>query len=225
MTWFVVVVATLVVAAPVSIPLDVRLRAGFRVPAPIGHEAALIDDALADQLDRSLNLVVLCSPWATRSSLVDQVVRTYKMSGRSSRLLAAIIAGIPHATGEQAAQECFPAATRFNVDEHGELLTTPAEPIAADFRTADGGEGWTDPEAYLEALQEGGTAEDAATVLARAYEERLRLMKLKIVAGVLGVSLGCPVHRATRAYSPLESARKRAACAEASAWSVRSASR
>jgi len=37
--------------------------------------AALIDDALADKLDRSLNLVVLCSPWATRSPLVDQVVR------------------------------------------------------------------------------------------------------------------------------------------------------
>ena len=46
-----------------------------------------------------------------------------------------------------------------------------------------------------------------------------------VLACVLGVSLGCPVHRATRAYSPLESARMRAACAEASAWSVRSASR
>ena len=173
--------------------------------------AALIDDALADQLDRSLNLVVLCSPWATRSSLVDQVVRTYKMSGRSSRLLAAIIAGIPHATGEQAAQECFPAATRFNVDEHGELLTTPAEPIAADFRTADGGEGWTDPEAYLEALQEGGTAEDAATVLARAYEERLRLMKLKIVAGVLGVSLGELTERDLAHQQQVAAQRKRQA--------------
>lgn len=51
MTWFVVVVATLVVAAPVSIPLDVRLRAGFRVPAPIGHEAALIDDAKDGKLN------------------------------------------------------------------------------------------------------------------------------------------------------------------------------
>lgn len=152
--------------------------------------AALIDDALADKLARSLNLVVLCSPWATRSPLVDQVVRTYKMSGRSSRLLAAIIAGIPHAAGEQAAQECFPAATRFNVDEQGELLPTPAEPIAADFRTADGGEGWPDAEAYLEALQEGGIDEAAAAVLVRTYEERLQLMKLKIVAGVLGVSLG-----------------------------------
>jgi TPR repeat protein len=152
--------------------------------------AALIDEALADKLDRSLNLVVLCSPWATRSPLVDQVVRTYKMSGRSSRLLAAIIAGIPHAAGEQAGQECFPVSTRFNVDDQGELLSTPAEPIAADFRTADGGEGWTNPAAYLEALREGGVAEAEARNLARAYEERLRLMKLKIVAGVLGVSLG-----------------------------------
>lgn len=152
--------------------------------------AALIDGALAEKLNRSLNLVVLCSPWATHSPLVDQVVRTYKMSGRSSRLLAAIVAGIPHAAGEHAAQECFPAATRFNVDEHGELLSTPAEPIAADFRTVDGGEGWTDPLAYLEALQDNGCDPAEAKRVVQAYEERLRLMKLKIIAGVLGVNLG-----------------------------------
>lgn len=152
--------------------------------------AALIDEVLAAKLSRSLNLVVLCSPWATRSPLVDQVVRTYKMSGRSNRLLAAIVAGIPHAAGERAELECFPAATRFNVDEHGELLSTPAEPIAADFRTTDGGEGWPDPAAYLDALHEGGMDEPTAERMARAYVERLRLMKLKIIAGVLGVSLG-----------------------------------
>ena len=45
-------------------------------------------------------------------------------------------------------------------------------------------------------------------------------------AAVLACALvGCPVQRATRAYRPLASARRRAACAEASAWSVRSASR
>lgn len=150
----------------------------------------LITAEIAEKLGRSLNLVVLCSPWATRSPLVDQVVRSYKMSGRSARLLAAIIAGIPHAAETQSAEECFPAATRFNVNALGELLKTPAEPIAADFRTADGGEGWIDPSAYLDALIEADFDEDEAEALAEAYAKRLQLMKLKIIAGILGVSLG-----------------------------------
>jgi len=151
---------------------------------------AMITEEIAEKLGRSLNLVVLCSPRACRSPLVDQVVRTYKMSGRSNRLLAAIISGIPHARADLAEQECFPAATRFNVDAEGELLATPAEPIAADFRTADGGDGWTDPSAYLDALIEADVDTDEAEALAKAYAARLQLMKLKIIAGILGVSLG-----------------------------------
>lgn len=165
-----------------------RLPVCTTITAP--DPSAPITEEMADRLDRSLNLVVLCSPWAVRSPLVDQFVRSYKMSGRSSRLLAAIIAGIPNARADQAAQECFPAATRFNVDAEGELLSTPAEPIAADFRTADGGEGWTDPEAYLDALLEAEVDDDEAAALAKAYATRLQLMKLKIIAGILGVSLG-----------------------------------
>ena len=46
------VVAAALVAAPVNIPLDVKLRAGFRVPAPVGREAALIDDARDGKLDK-----------------------------------------------------------------------------------------------------------------------------------------------------------------------------
>lgn len=150
----------------------------------------VITEEIAETLARSLNLVVLCSPWACRSPLVDQVVRTYKMSGRSTRLLAAIISGIPHARADQLSQECFPAATRYNVDAEGELVSTPAEPIAADFRTADGGDGWTDPSDYLDALLEADVDGDEASALAKTYAARLQLMKLKIIAGVLGVSLG-----------------------------------
>jgi len=146
--------------------------------------------AFADQLDRSLNLLVLCSPWACRSPLVDQVVRTYKMKGRANRLLAAIIAGLPHAPTDKPDLECFPSATRFNVDSTGKLLSSPAEPIAADFRTDDGGEGWIDHSAYLEALLEGNVEEKRAKALAKAYAAKLNLMKLKVVAGVLGVNLG-----------------------------------
>lgn len=144
----------------------------------------------ADQLDRSLNLLVLCSPWTCRSPIVDQVVRTYKMKGRSNRLLAAIIAGLPHAPKGKSDLECFPRATRFNVDSTGELLRTPAEPIAADFRTDDGGEGWIDTSAYHDSLLEADVEEKRATALSRAYAAKLNLMKLKVVAGVLGVSLG-----------------------------------
>lgn len=48
----VVVVALLSASGSgVSIPLDVKLREGFRVPAPTGREAALIDDAKDGSLD------------------------------------------------------------------------------------------------------------------------------------------------------------------------------
>ena len=150
---------------------------------------ALLDQETTESLGRSLNLVVLCSPWASRSPLVDRVVRAYKMSGRSTRLLAAIIAGVPHAPAEQAELECFPVATRFNMSAEGKLLNTPAEPIAADFRTEDGGEGWVDPSAYLDALLEADVDEDDAEALTKAYEAKVQLMKLKVIAGVLGVGL------------------------------------
>lgn len=163
---------------------------------PLSMDAsATITEDVVEKLGRSLNLVLLCSPGASRSPLVDQVVRTYKMSGRSTRLLAAIIAGIPHAPAAQADQECFPVATRYNVDAEGELLSTPAEPIAADFRTADGGEGWVNPTAYIDALLQSGIDEDDAQALAQAYATKVQLMKLKIIAGILGVSLGALTER------------------------------
>ncbi|MDP2341361.1 MAG: hypothetical protein Q8O67_10405 [Deltaproteobacteria bacterium] len=48
----VVVAVALAAGPPVSIPLDVKLRAGFRVTAPVGREAALIDDAKDGKLDK-----------------------------------------------------------------------------------------------------------------------------------------------------------------------------
>ncbi len=47
----VVVVAYALAAAGVAIPLDVKLREGFRVPAPSGKEAALVEDAKDGKLD------------------------------------------------------------------------------------------------------------------------------------------------------------------------------
>ena len=46
-----VVTAFFVAAAGVAIPLDVKLRDGFRVKAPVGTEAALVDDAKDGVLD------------------------------------------------------------------------------------------------------------------------------------------------------------------------------
>ncbi len=43
--------AAALASSAVSIPLDVKLREGFRVPAPTGKEAALVDDARDGKLD------------------------------------------------------------------------------------------------------------------------------------------------------------------------------
>ncbi|GBL42502.1 uncharacterized protein NMB1327 [Verrucomicrobiota bacterium] len=151
--------------------------------------AALIDEALAAKLGRSLNLVVLCSPWATRSPLVDQVVRTYKMSGRSNRC----------SPRSSPASRMRRGNGRTGMLPGGHALQrrrtrrTPIDARGADRRRFSHHRrrrGLARPAAYLDALHEGGMDEPTAERMARAYGERLRLMKLKIIAGVLGVSLG-----------------------------------
>ena len=96
-----------------------RDRAELSASADLGHE---IEDALRG----SRFLIVICSPRAARSQWVNKEIETFQRFGRSSRILAVIVDGEPHAGGER---ECFPAA----------LLQ--AEPIAADARKEGDGKG------------------------------------------------------------------------------------
>ena len=140
-------------------------------------------------LAASLNLLVVCSPAATRSRLTDESIRKFKQLGKSGRILAAIVEGVPHAPAGSEA-ECFPQALKFAVDAHGQTTDAPAEPIAADFTAGKGEPGWTDLTAFDAHLRRRGMP--AAEIAQRESSYRLRreLMKLKVIAGVLGIGLG-----------------------------------
>lgn len=157
-------------------------------------------------LEASKFLVVLCSPRAVQSSYVAEEITCYKKIGRSDRVLAALLHGTPGGDGD----ECFPKPLQHPVDADGRIdESRRAEPIAADFRLADGSEGWTSPEAYRQALsQEGGLSTAEIERRINDYRRSVELAKLKIIAGVLGIPLGTLTQR-DKVYQ-LEKERRRA---------------
>jgi tetratricopeptide (TPR) repeat protein len=155
-----------------------RIYPVFRDEESLPADADL-GNSVESALDRSRFLTVLCSPRAVQSQYVAQEIEHFIESGKGDRIIAAILAGEP---GDPE-QECFPVPLREVVTEKGTLK----EPIAADFRLPDGSEGFTSAEAYRLQLTDHPKGE--ARKLADAYESQLQLMKLKIIAGILGVPL------------------------------------
>ncbi|MET0395998.1 MAG: TIR domain-containing protein [Longimicrobiaceae bacterium] len=146
--------------------------------------------AIADALDSSRFLVVLCSPRAAESRYVADEIHHFKRTNRADRIIAAIIDGEP---GDPE-RECFPEPLRHPLLPDGTLDTSTAEsPIAADFRVSDGestGQGYTSVQAYYRRFREdGNVSRREARKRADAYDDRLQLMKLKVIAGILGVTL------------------------------------
>ena len=163
-------------------------------------------------LRQSRFLVVLCSPQAARSRFVADEILTFKKLGKANRILAAIVEGEPNASDDPdkggADRECFPQPLRFDVDQEGRLTDTRTEPIAANFRLADGSPGWTSPAPYREALKRDGLPDKQIDALIAEFTKQQHLMLLKIVAGVLGVPLGVLTKR-DQAYQ-LEKQKQRA---------------
>jgi hypothetical protein len=166
-------------------------------------------------LDRSLFLLVLCSPQSVQSTYVANEIAYFKRLGRSHRVLAAMIEGEPNASWDEGRQrtgvdpttECFPQPLQFMVDANGELdYSQRAEPIAADFRLPDGSKGWTSTEALRQALPKSMPKAKVDEVVA-AYHQQCELARLKIIAGILGVPLGMLTKR-DKAYQ-LEKERQR----------------
>lgn len=144
--------------------------------------------SIESALDRSRCLVVLCSPDAARSEYVAQEVRHFKRSGKHDRMVAVIISGEPQG-GPDA---CFPEPLlHLRAAPDGTSATDP--PLAADFRVKEAksrSEGFTSAVAYERRLAaDGSLGKRAVKEASKAYEAQLTLMKLKIIAGILGVSL------------------------------------
>ncbi|OEU68692.1 MAG: hypothetical protein BA863_08140 [Desulfovibrio sp. S3730MH75] len=146
--------------------------------------------SISNALDRSLFLVTLCSPRAVASKYVAQEIYRFKQTGKGNRIIAAILDGEP---GDPA-KECFSPPLRHPVGKDGNLnKSVTEEPIAADFRIKEGHEakpGFTSAEAYrLKLSAQGNLTKREIKKRAEAYDSQLQLMKLKIIAGILGVPL------------------------------------
>jgi len=164
-------------------------------------------------LDASKSLVVICSPRVMQSSYVAQEIRYFKQLGRADRVMAVMIEGEPNvsrdegkrAAGFRVEQECFPEALLQRAGPDGQSST---EPVVGDFRIGTE-QGWTSPEAYRQVLKDEGRLDPKLirrTV--EAYRGRIELMKLKLIAGILGVGLGILTKR-DKAYQ-LARAKKKA---------------
>lgn len=153
-----------------------RIYPVFRDEDSLPADADL-GERIQEALKRARHLVVLCSPRAVASRYVTDEVRWFRELGREDCLIAAIVDGEPG----NPQRECFPAPLR---------ESSVGTPLAADFRLSDGGEGYTSAEAYRLAMnREGKLSKREIRKRAEAYDFRLQLMKLKIIAGILGVPL------------------------------------
>ncbi len=182
-----------------------RIYPVFRDEESLPADADL-GSSIANALDRSRFLVVLCSPRAVESQYVAQEILHFKKSDKGDRIIAAILDGEPG----DSTNECFPKPLRHPMGKEGKPDTTvEEEPIAANFRLQDGSEGFTSAEAYrLHLTKTGKLPKREIKKRAEAYGEQLQLMKLKIIAGILGVPLETLRDR-DKAYQ-LELARKKA---------------
>lgn len=112
-------------------PLPKRLGRFFRdrdeLPAT-GHMTDRIFEALAE----SEFLIVVCSPDAARSKLVNREIAEFKRVRGDGHVLCVIVSGVPFA--ENPSQECFPESLRLQFTTDGGHIRTAAESLAADAR-------------------------------------------------------------------------------------------
>ncbi len=200
-------------------PLVGRLGArGDKIPEKLqeGVTLELAESSLAlsdeeqSQLMRFDFLIVVCSPKSAKSVTVGERIKLYKSQGRSDRILTAIIDGIPGAT-ESGRQEleCFHPMLLWEIAPDGTQTEKRAEPLAADFRLNGRHRAWIDLEKLKSTLERGGMNGEQAGGACKAQSDRLKLMKLKLLAGMLGIDLGELTQRETAYVEKHASGRRR----------------
>jgi len=147
-------------------PVPRRLTPIFRDREELSA-APDLSSLIVDALEKSLFLIVVCSPAAVASRWVNQEILTFKRQHGEDRVLAVVVAGEPNISSWEhtAPDECFPRALRFQIGAHGRLTHHPAEPIAADMRKG---------------------------------QDRRRLARFKLIAGLTGLTLDQIVRRETQ---------------------------
>ncbi|WP_232309589.1 toll/interleukin-1 receptor domain-containing protein [Luteibacter yeojuensis] len=160
-------------------PVPARLAPIFRDSDELAT-ARDLGQKVAEALEASACLLVVCSPDAARSRWVDEEIRTYQRLGGGERIFCLVVAGEPNAsrTPGREAEECFPPSLRLRCDGDGNVLDDVIEPLAADVRP--GGDGKADARYKLVA---GMLGLDLDTLKRRALQRRARrAMALAAVA-------------------------------------------
>lgn len=140
---------------------------------------AHLGESIQQALRQSRFLIVICSPNAATSRYVNEEVRYFKQLGLGDRILALIVAGEPNASagtkqGVPPELECFCPALLHPIGADGleDLRSRDTlEPIAGDVRVKLA-------EPVREALQSD---------LRKGHQVVMELMKLKLLAGLMGV--------------------------------------
>jgi tetratricopeptide (TPR) repeat protein len=146
--------------------------------------ASDLSKVVADALEASEYLIVICSPSAAVSHWVNEEVLTFKRLGGADRILCIIIDGEPGASDipGRESDECLCPALRFHVDGRGELSDERAEPMAADARA--GGDGYKLARLKLVAGLIGVGLDDLRQ---REVQRRVRRMSLITAASFAGM--------------------------------------
>lgn len=106
-----------------------RLKPIFRDRDELAS-APELGSVIEDALDRSRNLIVICSPQSAKSQWVNKEVLYFKQLGRADRIFCLIVDGDP----EGGDKDCFPEALRQVVSANGDTQASDSAPIAADVR-------------------------------------------------------------------------------------------
>ena len=117
-----------------------RLIPVFRDRAELASAADLAS-RIHEAMQRSDNMIVICSPRAAASRWVNEEVLAFKRLGREGRIFCLIVDGEPNASDlpGREAEECFAPALRYHLGADGALSDRRAEPIAADARPGKDG--------------------------------------------------------------------------------------
>ena len=140
---------------------------------------------LRSALERSMFLIVICSPASAKSQWVyEEILQFKRMHGGDGRVLALIVGGTPYGSDFPGKEddECFPKSLRFRLGPDGELSDTPAEPIAADMRPD--ADGWR--LAYLKLIA-GLTGLKLADLVQREAQRRMQRLAAVATGSAIGM--------------------------------------
>ncbi|QDT35966.1 toll/interleukin-1 receptor domain-containing protein [Stratiformator vulcanicus] len=158
-------------------------------PVFVDHDelavAHRLTDSLKDKLSKSDALVVLCSPRSAVSPHVNREITEFRELKSADRIFCVIIDGDP--STREPGVTCFPPALFENTED---------PPLAADFRPSGlPNQGFTSSAALRRRLIAEGKGRADIQEQTRNYAKRLRVERLRLLAGLLKVEYGLFVRK------------------------------